>query len=67
MRGIASKKNEIFGEFSSGGYSSTINYVDHLLDLNRIRIDNGQNKFLVYTLFLLKIFKKPLKFLRAIN
>ena len=67
MRGIASKKIEIFGEFSRGGYSSKINYIDHLFDLNQIRIDNGQNKFLVYALFLIKIIKKPLKFLKSIK
>jgi len=67
MKGIASKKIEIFGEFSRGGYSSKINYIDHLFDLNQIRIDNGQNKFLVYALFLIKIIKKPLKFLKSIK
>ena len=67
MKGIASKKIEIFGEFARGGYSSKINYIDHLFDLNQIRIDNGQNKYLVYALFLIKIIKKPLKFLKSIN
>ena len=67
MKGIGSKKNEIFGEFSKGGFSSKINYMDHLLDLNQIRIDNGQNKFLVYTLFLIKILKKPFKFFKSIT
>ena len=67
MKGIASKKIEIFGEFARGGYSSKVNYIDHLFDLNQIRIDNGQNKYLVYALFLIKIIKKPLKFLKSIN
>ena len=67
MKGISSKKKEIFGEFSKGGFSSKINYIDHLVDLNQIRIDNGQNKFLVYTLFLIKILKKPFKFLKSIK
>ena len=66
MKGISSKKKEIFGEFSKGGFSSKIDYMDHLLDLNQIRIDNGQNKFLVYILFLIKILKKPFKFLKSI-
>ena len=66
MKGISSKKREIFGEFSKGGFSSKINYMDHLVDLNQIRIDNGQNKFLVYILFLIKILKKPFKFLKSI-
>lgn len=67
MKGISSKKKEIFGEFSKGGFSSKINYMDHLVDLNQIRIDNGQNKFLVYILFLIKILKKPFKFLKSIT
>ena len=46
MKGMATKSNEILGEFAKGGFSSKINYVDHLIDLNKIRIDNNQNKFL---------------------
>tara|TARA_S200000501_G_scaffold351384_1_gene369207 strand:+ start:358 stop:1107 length:750 start_codon:yes stop_codon:yes gene_type:complete len=67
MKGISSKKKEIFGEFSKGGFSSKIDYMDHLVDLNQIRIDNGQNKFFVYILFLIKILKKPFKFLKSIT
>ena len=48
-----------------GGFSSKVNYIDHLKDLNKIRINNGQNKFFVLLLFLFKIIKKPLKFLKA--
>ena len=66
MKGISSKEKEIFGEFSRGGFSSKVNYMDHLVDLNQIRIDNGQNKFFVYILFLIKILKKPLKFFKSI-
>jgi glycosyltransferase involved in cell wall biosynthesis len=63
MDGMSSLKSEIFGKFGSGGFSSKVNYVDHLIDLNRIRIENNQNKFFVYFIFLIKIIKKPLKFL----
>jgi len=65
LKGIATKKNEILGEFSKGGFSSKINYIDHLRDLNQIRIDNKQKKFFVYFLYLIKIIKKPIKFLNA--
>ena len=44
MTGISSMKNEIFGKFGSGGFSSKINFIDHLMDLNKIRINNKQNK-----------------------
>ena len=65
LKGMASKKNEIFGEFLKGGFSSKINYFDHLLDLNQIRIDNNQNFLLVYLLFIIKILKKPIKFFKS--
>jgi len=63
--GLSSKKNEIFGKFEKGGFSSKINYVEHLEDLNKIRINNGQNKIFVYFLFLIKIIKKPIKFIKG--
>lgn len=67
LKGISSKKNEIFGKFEKGGFSSKINYITHLKDLNLIRLNNNQNIFFVYFLFLIKILKKPIKFLRSIN
>ena len=66
LKGMATKKNEIFGKFNTGGFSSQVNYIDHLIDLNKIRIVNNQNIFFVYIIFLIKIIKKPIKFLRAI-
>ena len=60
------KKDEILGQFSKGGFSSKINYLDHLKDLNLIRLDNNQNFLFVYFLFVIKILKKPFKFLKAI-
>ncbi len=65
MRGLGSNRNEIFGKFEKGGFSSKINYIDHLNDLNQIRIDNGQSKFFVYFLYVIKILKKPVKFIKA--
>ncbi len=65
LKGLATKKNQILGEFKSGGFSSKINYIDHLNDLNKIRIDNGQNLFFVNFLFVIKILKKPIKFINA--
>ena len=65
LKGLATKKGEVLGEFKQGGFSSKINYVDHLRDLNKIRIDNNQNKFFVLFLYFFKILKKPIKFLRA--
>jgi len=65
MNGMSSKREEIFGKFTKGGFSSKINYVDHLIDLNKIRIDNKQNSIFVYFLFFIKIVKKPIKFIKG--
>ena len=51
MRGIASKKTEVFGKFAKGGFSSKVNYIDHLIDLNQIRIANNQSTVLVHFIF----------------
>ena len=65
LKGISTKKDEILGKFNKGGFASKVNYIDHLRDLNQIRIDNNQNKFFVLLLYLIKIIKKPIKFLRG--
>ena len=67
LKGIGTKKNEILGKFNKGGFSSKINYIDHLEDMNLIRIHNKQKKIFVYFLYIFKILKKPLKFISAIN
>ena len=66
LRGKSTEKGEILGEFGKGGFSSKINYIEHLKDLNQIRIDNKQNKIFVYFLYFVKIIKKPIKFIRSI-
>ena len=66
LKGMSSKKEEVFGKFTKGGFSSKINYIDHLIDLNKIRIDNKQNSIIVYFLFFIKIIKKPIKFIKGI-
>ena len=57
LKGASTKKNEIFGKFRKGGLSSKIKFIDYLKESNQIRIDNGQNKFLVYLIFLIRIIK----------
>ncbi len=54
FKGIGTKKNELFGIFKSGGYSSRINFFDHLCECTRIRIDNKQNKLIVLITFIMK-------------
>ena len=57
MKGIATKKNEIFGIFRQGGLSSKIKYIDFLIENNQIRIDNGQSKIIVFGIFILRILR----------
>jgi glycosyltransferase involved in cell wall biosynthesis len=54
LKGISTKKNEIFGIFRRGGFSSKIKFFDHLVECTRIRLDNGQNKIIVLTTFIIK-------------
>ena len=57
LNGIATKKNEVFGEFRRGGFSSKINFYDHFSETIKIRLNNGQNKLLILIIFILKYLK----------
>jgi glycosyltransferase involved in cell wall biosynthesis len=57
MIGIATKKNEILGKFRPGGLSDQIKYIDFLRENFQIRLDNGQNKYYLYLIFLLRILR----------
>jgi glycosyltransferase involved in cell wall biosynthesis len=54
LKGIGTKKNELFGIFQRGGYSSSINFYDHLIECTRIRLDNKQNKIIVLLTIIIK-------------
>ena len=55
LNGIATKKNEIFGVFKSGGFSSKVNFIEHLYECTKIRIDNKQPLILVSIIFIIKL------------
>ena len=57
MDGIATKKNEIFGEFRRGGFSSKIKFIDHFFEEIKIRVNNKQNKFLILFIIIYKFLK----------
>jgi hypothetical protein len=57
LKGIGTKKNELFGIFRPGGFSSKIKFIDHFFETIKIRLDNKQNKFLVLVIFILKFLK----------
>ena len=54
FKGKGTKKEEIFGIFQRGGFSSKVNYFDHMNECTRIRLDNKQNKFLVLITIIIK-------------
>ena len=64
LKGMSTKKNEIFGRFRPGGLSSRINFLDYLRECNKIRLNNGQNLIKVYLIFLLRILKNLRKILK---
>ena len=57
MKGVATKEDEIFGKFFQGGLSSKIKYIDYLNENTKIRLDNGQNKFVVYIIYVIRLIK----------
>ena len=57
LKGIGTKKNEIFGIFRRGGYSSKIKFSDHFKEEIQIRLDNQQNKLLVLIIYIYKYLK----------
>ncbi len=64
LKGLSTKKNEIFGKFRPGGLSSRIRFIDYLRECNKIRINNGQNTFFVYFIYILRIIKNLKKIIR---
>ena len=64
LNGLSTKKNEIFGKFRPGGLSSRIRFIDYLRECNKIRINNGQNTFFVYFIYILRIIKNLKKIIR---
>jgi len=66
-KGCGTKKTELFGYFRPGGFSSKIKYRTHLKDLNKIRINNDQNRLFVFLIYLFKIIKNLKKFILNIH
>jgi glycosyltransferase involved in cell wall biosynthesis len=61
LKGIGTRKDELFGIFRPGGFSSNIKFIDHFFETIKIRLDNRQNKFLVLIIFILKFLKNMKK------
>ena len=54
LKGIGTKKSEVFGVFNRGGFSSQVNFFDHMCECTKIRLDNRQNKLVVLISFITK-------------
>jgi glycosyltransferase involved in cell wall biosynthesis len=57
LKGISTNKNNLIGIMKSGGYSSKINFFEHLLEETKIRYDNNQNLVLISLIFCNAILK----------
>ena len=57
LKGIGTKKDELFGIFRRGGFSSRVDFKDHFFEEIKIRNDNGQNKILILIIFIYKFIK----------
>jgi glycosyltransferase involved in cell wall biosynthesis len=57
LKGIGTKKSELFGIFRRGGYSSTISFMERTLEEIQIRIDNGQSRITIIFILIFKLFK----------
>ncbi len=57
MNGLATKKNEIIGQFQLGGFSQQITLLEHIIEETRIRYDNNQNKLIVLIIMILRLIK----------
>ncbi len=57
LKGMGTKKDELFGIFRRGGYSSKISFKDHFFETIKIRLDNHQNRLLVLIIFIVKYLK----------
>ena len=61
MFGDSTKKRQLIGIVSSGGYSSKVSFMNHLLEECKIRFNNEQNIFLIIAIFFNAIVKNFIK------
>tara|TARA_Y200000002_G_C22617399_1_gene636613 strand:- start:335 stop:1099 length:765 start_codon:yes stop_codon:yes gene_type:complete len=59
--GACTDKQNLIGEVSSGGYSSKLNFLDHMFEEAKIRFDNKQNILLIILIFFNSLIKNIFK------
>ena len=57
MKGVATKKNELFGIFRRGGFSSRVSFKKKFYEEIKIRYDNKQNIFILLIIIIYKLIK----------
>lgn len=67
LKGMATKKNEIIGNFIGGSYSSTFTFYEQLAEEIRIRKHNNQNKLMIAIVILINFINKINNKKRRIN
>ena len=61
LKGASTKKNQLIGVVKSGGFSSKMNFIEHLFEETLIRINNKQNKILITIIFFNALIKYVFK------
>ena len=61
LNGGFTKKKDLVGQVTSGGFSSKIGFFEHLIEETKIRLSNNQNLFLVIIIFFNAVIKNFLK------
>ena len=67
MKGIGTKKEELFGIFRRGGFSSRTDFIEHATEELRIRKDNNQSIIVLFFILLLKIIFNYRKFFKSLK
>ncbi len=67
LKGIGTAKDEIFGVFRRGGFSSKIKFIDHFKEEIKIRSDNNQNKLLIIMIIVYKSIRHIKKIIKDLK
>ena len=58
LSNITNNFNFLFNKVNEFGLNNQITFFEYLMETIKIRIDNGQNKLIVFIIFLAKVVKK---------
>jgi glycosyltransferase involved in cell wall biosynthesis len=61
MKGSSTKKIELVGKVASGGYSSSLSFIDHIIEETKIRIKNRQNIVIIIIILFNAILKNIIR------